>query len=91
MLYEVITNPIPEFGWFVAYHHWWADYLRSQIVYSVVNVNNLSIEGDNALHITTFALVNLTYTLFEQMDVITSYSIHYTKLYELSLSSIQAK
>jgi len=66
-------NPIPEFGWFVAYHHWWADYLRSQIVYSVVNVNNLSIEGDNALHITTFALVNLAYTLFERMDICVEY------------------
>lgn len=66
-------HTIPELGWFVCYLHWWNDNLRTQLVYSSVNVDNLSIEEDTALHHTTFALANLSFTLFKRMDIAVEY------------------
>lgn len=66
-------NPIPELGWFVCYLHWWTNKLRTQLVYSSVNVNNLSMEEDTGLHPTTFALANLSFTLFKRMDMAIEY------------------
>lgn len=66
-------NPIPELDWFVGYLHWWTNNLRTQLVYSSVKVNNLDIEEDTGLHHTTFALANLSYTLFKRMDIAIEY------------------
>ena len=62
-------NPIKATGAFASYHHWWTDYLRSALVYSVVNVDNLDLEGTDALNETKFFLVNLAYKLFGRMDL----------------------
>jgi len=61
--------PLEEVGAFVAYHHWWADMWRSQVVYGVVSVDNLTLQPASALKRTTYVLVNLLYRPFRRMDI----------------------
>jgi len=67
-------EPLDQFGWFAAYHRWWTDRLRSQFVYGVESVDNLAIQGTDALERTTYALANFTYRAFERMDIGIEYS-----------------
>ena len=52
----------------MAYHHWWANILRSEFVYGVVRMDNLTIQPSTALESTTYALANLLWRPFRRMD-----------------------
>jgi len=62
------TRPLDEVGGFLAYHHWWGDRWRSEVLYGVVDVDNLTIQPATALKRTTYALANVLYRPFRRMD-----------------------
>ena len=52
----------------MAYHHWWGDRWRSEVIYGVVRVDNLASQPATGLKRTTYALANLLYRPFRRMD-----------------------
>ena len=71
-VYDEVTatiTPLDELGAFVAYHHWWTDMLRSEFVYGVVSMDDLTIQPPTALERSSYALVNLLYRPFRRTDI----------------------
>ncbi len=68
-------TPIAEIGGFVAYRHWWTGYLRSQFVYSRMDVGSNDIrQDDEDLDCTQYFLANLAYRMFSRMDMAVEYT-----------------
>jgi len=79
-IYDPVTNrleTLPAFSTFVAYQHWWGevgnrlgfDNLRTTVVASLVDVNNLDIQPDNAYHRTFRASINLMWSPLTVIDI----------------------
>jgi len=60
---------LDQFGFFVAYRHWWSHRLRSTVCYSRETVDNLEIQADDVYASGTYVFANLVYRGFGRMDV----------------------
>jgi len=66
--------PLSQWGGFAAYHHWWTDRLRSQLVYGFEQVDNRSLQDDAAYQKTIYALANLAYRPATRFDIALEYA-----------------
>ena len=70
------VRPLPAFGWYIAYEHAWKEWaaaeklhLRSTVLWSFVNVNNLDIQPPDSYHKTQRLDVNLVLSMATRVDV----------------------
>jgi len=66
--------PLSQWGGFAAYHHWWTDRLRSQLVYGFEQVDNRPLQDDEAFQNTIYALANLAYRPATRFDIALEYA-----------------
>lgn len=62
-------KPLPYFGGFVGYTHWWNGKWRSTLTYGYVNIDDELSMGDEAYHRTDYASVNAVYQFRERMTL----------------------
>jgi hypothetical protein len=60
---------LEAFGGFIAYQHWWSDVVRTNVTGGYVNVNNLEIQGEDALNTTIYVMANTFYSPFKRFDI----------------------
>jgi hypothetical protein len=60
---------LPVFAGYVAYQHWWRESARSTLNLSWVNVDNLSIEDDDAYHKTFRGALNYIWSPTPRIDL----------------------
>jgi len=72
--------PPCQIGGFIGYHHWWTDMLHTQVVGSVEQVFNRSVQADDVYQRGLYVLVNLAYRLFFRMDIGVEY--YFGKLWD---------
>jgi len=60
---------LEAFGGFIGYQHWWSDKVRTNIAGGYVDVNNLEIQGDDALNSTIYVVANTMFSPFKRMDI----------------------
>ncbi|MHC4434106.1 MAG: DcaP family trimeric outer membrane transporter [Planctomycetota bacterium] len=61
-------SPLEEFGAFGAYQHFWADKWRSTLVLGYLRMNNQAEQPPDELKQTIYAVGNLIYRLYDQLD-----------------------
>ena len=57
------------FGGFIGYQFWWSDKVRTNVAGGYVDVNNLEIQGDDALNSTIYVVANTMFSPFKRMDI----------------------
>jgi hypothetical protein len=60
---------IPKVSGYVAYQHWWNETLRTNAVYSSIYINNLDIQASTAKRRTHYAMVDLIWSPYENVDL----------------------
>jgi len=62
-------DSVKAYGAFGALQHWWTDTIRSNFVYSFVQVNNPVFSGPAVLRGTQYGVVNLIYSPWPDVDI----------------------
>ncbi|WMT77036.1 DcaP family trimeric outer membrane transporter [Bradyrhizobium sp. Ash2021] len=62
-------DSIKAFGGFGALQHWWTDKLRTNLVYSLVKIDNPIFAGPAAARETQYGVVNLIYSPWPDVDI----------------------
>jgi hypothetical protein len=68
-----LTNTVealPVAATYVGYQHWWNDTMRSTATFGWVYVDNLDIQGDEALHQTVRYSINLSWSPISRLDLV---------------------
>jgi hypothetical protein len=60
---------LEAFGGFIAYQHWWSEVVRTNVTGGYVDVNNLEIQGEDALNATVYVMANTIYSPFKRFDI----------------------
>lgn len=60
---------VKAYGGFGGLQHWWTDKLRSNFVYSVVNIDNPAFSGPTVISGTRYGVANLLYSPFPEFDI----------------------
>jgi hypothetical protein len=55
---------------YIGYEHWWSQSLRSSLSAGIVRVNNLTIQTDDALHMTRRYSTNLIWSPIPRLDLV---------------------
>lgn len=73
---DAVFNPvtgeleaIPKVSGYVAYQHWWNETLRTNTIYSSIYINNLDIQASTAQRRTHYAMVDLIWSPYENVDL----------------------
>ena len=72
-VYDATTNQLRALlvsSGYVGYERQWRPTFTSAITYGIVNVNNLDVQPDDALHRTQRSSINLTWTPIQQLDLV---------------------
>ena len=56
-------------GGFIGYQFWWSDKFRTNVAGGYVDVNNLEIQGNDALNTTIYIVANTMFSPFKRMDI----------------------
>jgi hypothetical protein len=71
-IYNSATNDLEAMrktaGYF-SYQHWWTKTLRSNLVYSALQVDNLEIQADTDLKSALYSVLNLIWSPYPKMDL----------------------
>jgi Porin subfamily len=62
-------DSIKAYGGFGALQHWWSDKLRTNLVFSYVNINNPIYSGPKVIAGTRYGIVNLLYSPWPDVDI----------------------
>jgi hypothetical protein len=57
----------------VGYEHWWSERFRSSISFGVVQVDNLDIQAEDALHLTRRSTINFMWSPIPRLDLVTEF------------------
>ena len=66
-------RPLAVFSGYVGYEHWWSERLRSSASFGIVDVNNLDIQTDDALHLTRRYTINVMWSPIPRLDLVTEF------------------
>lgn len=55
-------DPIPVFGWFLSYEHWWSQHFNSTLVYGSLEADNRDVQLPNAFKASQYASGNVVWT-----------------------------
>ena len=72
-VYDPTTNQLRALlvsSGYVGYERQWRPTFTSAITYGIVNVTNLDVQPDDALHRTQRSSINLTWTPIQQLDLV---------------------
>ena len=72
-VYDPLTSTLealPVAATYVGYQHWWSDKMRSTATFGWVYVDNLDIQGGEALHQTIRYSVNLSWSPIRRLDLV---------------------
>ena len=72
-VYDATTNQLRALlvsSGYVGYERQWRPTFTSAITYGIVNVDNLDVQPDDALHRTQRSSINLTWTPIQQFDLV---------------------
>jgi hypothetical protein len=58
---------------YIGYEHWWTEALRSTATFGAVFVDNVEIQAADALHQTTRASFNLSWSPIPRVDLIAEF------------------
>ena len=64
---------LPVYSTYIGYEHWWTEALRSTATFGAVFVDNLEIQAADALHQTTRASFNLSWSPIPRIDLIAEF------------------
>ena len=62
---------LDAYSGYVGYEHWWTERLRSSFSFGIVDVDNLDIQPDDALHLTRRYSVNFMWSPIPRLDLVT--------------------
>ena len=71
-VYNPVTNdldPLATISGYVSYRHWWNEVLRTNVVYSVLDVDNVAAQTDTDLKSAQYSVVNLIWTPYKNLDL----------------------
>lgn len=71
-VFDPITGELKvltAFGGYLAYQHWWSGKMRSTLVASYTDVDNLDFQPDNAYHQTKRVTANLLFSPIPRVDI----------------------
>jgi hypothetical protein len=60
---------IPQLSGHFSYQHWWNEKLRTNAVYSWIYIDNLDIHAPTELRRTKYALIDLIWSPYEDVDL----------------------
>ena len=66
-------RPLNVSAGFVGLEHWWARRFRSSASYGFVDVQNLDIQPDDALHLTRRSSINFMWSPIPRLDLVTEF------------------
>ena len=66
-------RPLDVSAGFVGLEHWWARRFRSSASYGFVDVQNLDIQPDDALHLTRRSSINFMWSPIPRLDLVTEF------------------
>lgn len=66
-------RPLDVFSGYIGYEHWWSERLRSSASFGIVNINNLDIQPDDALHLTRRSTINFMWSPIPRLDLVTEF------------------
>ena len=66
-------RPLAVFSGYVGFEHWWSEGLRSSASFGIVDVNNLDIQTDDALHLTRRSTINFMWSPIPRLDLVTEF------------------
>ena len=72
-VYDATTNQLRALlvsSGYIGYERQWRPTFTSAITYGIVNVTNLDVQPDDALHRTQRSSINLTWTPIQQLDLV---------------------
>jgi hypothetical protein len=62
-------DPLKTLAGFVTYQHRWSDTLRTNVVYSALQVDNLAIQEETDLEFAQYGALNLIWSPYEKLDL----------------------
>jgi hypothetical protein len=75
-VYDPLTNTLralPVYSTYLGYEHWWTETLRSTGTFGLVFVDNLAIQADDALRMTTRSSFNIAWSPVKRADLIAEF------------------
>jgi hypothetical protein len=58
---------------YIGYEHWWTATIRSAVSFGIVNVENLDIQSDDALHLTRRYASNIIWSPIPRLDMVAEF------------------
>jgi hypothetical protein len=71
-VYNPATNdldPLATISGYVSYRHWWSEVLRTNVVYSALDVDNEAAQTNTDLKSAQYGAVNLIWTPYKNLDL----------------------
>ncbi len=71
-VYNPATNdldPLATISGYVSYRHWWSEVLRTNVVYSALDVDNEATQTNTDLKSAQYGAVNLIWTPYKNLDL----------------------
>jgi hypothetical protein len=71
-VYNTVTgdlDPLDKISGYLSYRHWWSDVLRTNVVYSALEVDNLAIQAGDDLESAQYSALNLIWSPYEKLDL----------------------
>jgi hypothetical protein len=66
-------RPLNVFSGYLGYEHWWTERLRSSASFGIVQIANLDIQPDDALHLTRRSTINFMWSPIARLDLVTEF------------------
>jgi hypothetical protein len=75
-VYDAATHEmrlLSAYSGYIGYEHWWTERLRSAFSFGLVNVTNVDVQPDDALHQTRRYSLNLIWSPVPRLDLVAEY------------------